>query len=61
MPRPDITGKCPACGEKFNPEQYPLCSYCGAFLVDIEDLDLSPKADLLTIYRRIRGDYEREN
>lgn len=51
MPRPD-GDKCAVCGERFNPEAYPFCSYCQSFLVEIEDLDLSPQADLVTIFRK---------
>ena len=54
MPRPD-GDKCAVCGERFNPESYPFCSYCQSFLVEIEDLDLSPNADLVTIFRKQSG------
>ncbi len=51
MPRP-TDSHCSTCSEKFNPDAYPFCSYCGAMLVDIEDLDLSPDAPLDAIYRK---------
>lgn len=51
MPKP-IGDKCSVCGEKFDPQSYPFCSYCQTFLVEIEDLDLSPSADLVTIFRK---------
>ena len=51
MPRPD-GDKCGVCGERFDPESYPICSYCQVLLVEIEDLGLSPQADLLTIFRK---------
>ena len=51
MPRPD-GDKCSVCGERFDPEQTYFCSYCRSFLVELEDLDLSPNADLVTIFRK---------
>ena len=51
MPRPD-GDKCSVCGERFDPDQAYFCSYCRAFLVELEDLDLSPQADLVTIFRK---------
>ena len=51
MPRPD-GDKCGVCGERFDPESYPICSYCQVLLVEPEDLDLSPSADLVTIFRK---------
>jgi len=51
MPKPN-GDKCSVCSEKFDPQSYPFCSYCQSFLVEIEDLDLSPEADLVTIFRK---------
>jgi hypothetical protein len=48
---------CPVCQEKTNPEAFPICSRCGVLLVDPEDLDLSPEADLTVIFKRARLTY----
>ena len=40
------------CEQKTNPEVFPMCSRCGALLVDPEDLDLSPTAEISVIYKK---------
>lgn len=51
MPRSNSV-KCSICHEKFDEAQWPLCSYCGAFLVDIDELDLGPTTPIDVIYRK---------
>ena len=48
---------CPVCNEKTNPEAFPICSRCGVLLVDIDDLDLSPNADLTVIFKQAKLTY----
>lgn len=43
---------CPACDEEVSEDSFVLCSECGCIL-DMETLDLSPTADLLTIFKKL--------
>lgn len=48
-----IKNRCRVCGEIYAPENYPMCSQCGCFLIDTDDLDLSPNAPLDVIFKRM--------
>jgi hypothetical protein len=39
--------KCPHCQETSSRNTWPFCSYCRLFVVPMDELDLSPRADLL--------------
>lgn len=45
------TKNCPACEEDV--DSFVLCSECGAIL-DMEELELSPEADLTVIFKKIQ-------
>lgn len=53
----DMELMCRVCDEVYAPEQYPMCSQCGCFLVELEDLDLSPSADIVTIFKAVKLEY----
>ena len=52
MPKAYSTGYCTICNEKSDEETFPFCSGCGAFIVDTEDLDLSPNSPIDVIFKR---------
>jgi hypothetical protein len=48
---------CTICDERSNEESYPFCSNCGAFLIELEDLDLSEAAPLDVIYKKTKDTF----
>ncbi len=45
--------RCRICRDVYLEEQYPICSECGCFLVELEELDLSPNAPLDVIFKKV--------
>jgi hypothetical protein len=45
-----MTMTCPHCEQASTEEAWPFCSYCQLFVIDIEELNLSPEA-LLSAWR----------
>lgn len=44
--------KCPHCEQTPARAAWPFCSWCGLFLVELDELDLSPQADV-EVWRKI--------
>ena len=44
--------KCPHCNQEPARAAWPFCSWCGLFLVELDELDLSPQADV-QVWRKI--------
>jgi len=42
---------CPHCEQASDKKAWPFCSSCGLFVIDIEQLDLSPQA-VISVWRK---------